>query len=100
MEEGRPHSCRQRVSRPARLQAADRSLRWQATPTEPCAAGCPLGYHPSAMDPVIEAYKKDVDRTLIRENLRRTVEERILQAEELQRTAEELRRVGRAARSK
>ncbi|MFL5276796.1 MAG: hypothetical protein ACJ79O_15695 [Myxococcales bacterium] len=52
------------------------------------------------MDPVIEAYKKDVDRTLIRENLRRTVEERILQAEELQRTAEELRRVGRAARSK
>jgi len=52
------------------------------------------------MDPVIEAYKKDVDRTLIRENLRRTVEERILQAEELQRTAEELRRVARAARSK
>jgi len=52
------------------------------------------------MDPVIEAYKKDVDRTLIRENLRRTVEERILQAEELQRTAEELRRAGRAARAR
>jgi len=52
------------------------------------------------MDPVIEAYKKDVDRTLIRENLRRTVEERILQAEELQRTAEELRRAGKALRSK
>ena len=51
------------------------------------------------MDPVIEAYKKDVDRTLIRENLR-TVEERILQAEELQRTAEELRRAGRAARAR
>jgi hypothetical protein len=28
-------------------------------------------------DPVIEAYKKDVDRTLIRENLRRTVDERL-----------------------
>ena len=54
----------------------------------------------TAMDPVIEAYKKDVDRTLIRENLRRTVEERILQAEELQRTAEELRRAGKALRSK
>ena len=30
-------------------------------------------------DPVIEAYKKDVDRTLIRENLKRTPEERLLQ---------------------
>jgi len=28
-------------------------------------------------DPVIEAYKKDVDRTLIRECLRRTPEERL-----------------------
>ena len=28
-------------------------------------------------DPVIEAYKKDIDRTLIRENLRLTPEERI-----------------------
>jgi hypothetical protein len=27
--------------------------------------------------PVIEAYKKDVDRTLLRENLRLTVEERV-----------------------
>lgn len=28
-------------------------------------------------DPVIEAYKKDVDRTLLRENLKLTVEERL-----------------------
>ena len=27
-------------------------------------------------DPVIEAYKRDVDRTLLRENLKRTPEER------------------------
>jgi hypothetical protein len=27
------------------------------------------------IDPVIEAYKRDVDRTLIRENLRRSVQE-------------------------
>jgi hypothetical protein len=27
-------------------------------------------------DPVVEAYKKDIDRTLIRENLKLTVEER------------------------
>ena len=28
-------------------------------------------------DPVIEAYKRDVDRTLLRENLRLTPEERV-----------------------
>lgn len=28
-------------------------------------------------DPVIEAYKKDVDRSLLRENLKLTVEERL-----------------------
>jgi hypothetical protein len=43
------------------------------------------------MDPVIEAYKKNVDRTLIRENLRRTVEERILRVMELQSLALEAR---------
>jgi hypothetical protein len=58
-----------------------------------------LGYHPSAMDPVIEAYKKDVDRTLIRENLRCTVEERILNLIELQKLAVEARRAGQAARA-
>jgi hypothetical protein len=46
-------------------------------------------------DPVIEAYKKDIDRTLIRENLRLTVEERFERLIELQRFAEELRRAGR-----
>ena len=30
-----------------------------------------------APDPVIEAYKKDVDRTLIRENLRLTPDQRL-----------------------
>lgn len=29
------------------------------------------------VDPVIEAYKVDVDRTLIRQNLRRTMDERM-----------------------
>ena len=33
---------------------------------------------PITPDPVIEAYKRDVDRTLIRENLRRTPAERVL----------------------
>lgn len=48
-------------------------------------------------DPVIEVYKRDVDRSLIRRNLARSVEERIETLMELQRFAEELRRAGRAA---
>jgi len=49
-------------------------------------------------DPVIEAYKKDIDRTLIRENLKRTPTERLERLMELQRFAEELRRAGKEAR--
>ena len=49
-------------------------------------------------DPVIEAYKKDVDRTLIRENLRRSYHERLLNLMRLQRFADELRRAGAEAR--
>ena len=48
-------------------------------------------------DPVIEAYKKDIDRTLLRENLRRTVEERLRDLMRLQRFAEEWGRAGRQA---
>jgi len=51
-------------------------------------------------DPVIEAYKKDIDRTLLRENLKLTVEQRFDQLMALQRFAEELRRAGQAARRK
>ena len=50
-------------------------------------------------DPVVEAYKKDVDQTLIRENLKLTVEERIRKAMALARFADEVRRAGKAARS-
>ena len=46
-------------------------------------------------DPVIEAYKRDVDRTLIRENLRLSVEQRFEKLMRLQQFAEELRRAGR-----
>jgi hypothetical protein len=49
-------------------------------------------------DPVIEAYKRDVDRTLIRENLKRSVEERFLALMDLQRCAAALRQAGREAR--
>lgn len=53
-----------------------------------------------SIDPVIEAYKKDIDVTLIRENLRLTVDQRFRQLMELQRSAEELQNAGRKARQK
>ena len=46
-------------------------------------------------DPVVEAYKPGVDRSLIRRNLRLSVEERFRRLMELQRFAAELRRAGR-----
>jgi len=49
-------------------------------------------------DPVIEEYKKHVDRTLLRENLKLTVEQRLRNLIELQKLSEELRRAGRKAR--
>ena len=52
------------------------------------------------LDPVIEAYKKDIDVSLIRENLRLTVDERFQQLMKLQQFAEDLRRAGRKAREK
>ena len=48
-------------------------------------------------DPVIEVYKQHVDRTLLRENLRLTVEERFRKLMDMQRFAEELQRAGREA---
>ncbi|MCH8006263.1 MAG: hypothetical protein IH888_08545 [Planctomycetes bacterium] len=54
---------------------------------------------PFAPDPVIEAYKRDVDRTLLRENLKLPVEDRFRKLKELQRLAQELQRAGRKARS-
>jgi hypothetical protein len=54
---------------------------------------------PFELDPVIEAYKKDVDRTLLREALKLTVEQRLRSLMSLQRAAVELQRAGRDARA-
>jgi hypothetical protein len=51
-------------------------------------------------DPVVEAYKKGVDRTLIRENLKLSVEDRFRKAMALAVFADEMRRAGREARSR
>jgi hypothetical protein len=51
-------------------------------------------------DPVVKAYKSGVDVTLIRENLRRTIDERFLQLMEMQRFAKELQEARKRAESK
>jgi len=58
-----------------------------------------LGQHaPRPSDGLVEAYKKDLDRSLIRENLRRTPEERVRNLAKLQCFAGELERAGRRLR--
>jgi hypothetical protein len=47
------------------------------------------------VDPVIEAYKKDIDRTLLRENLKLTIEQRIEKAESLHESIEVMRGAAR-----
>lgn len=42
-------------------------------------------------DPVIEAYKKDIDRTLLRERLKRTPEERLRDLQSAVRSVLEMR---------
>ena len=47
-------------------------------------------------DPVIEAYKKDVDRTLLRENLKLTPTQRIAKHAQMQRFVERFRGAAKA----
>jgi hypothetical protein len=47
---------------------------------------------------VVDRYAVDVDRTLLRRNLKLTPQERLDQLQELARFADELRRAGRTAR--
>ncbi|MYI74687.1 MAG: hypothetical protein F4057_05020 [Acidobacteria bacterium] len=49
-------------------------------------------------DPVIEAYKRGVDRTLLRQNLRRSATERVQNLVALQQLAEEARRAGQVGK--
>ena len=46
-------------------------------------------------DPIIELYKKDVDRTLLRENLKLTPEERFRKAESFHKSIAGWREAGR-----
>lgn len=51
-------------------------------------------------DPLVEAYKRDVDRTLLRENLRKTVDERLRSLADMQEFGRELERSVRKSRKK
>jgi transcriptional regulator with XRE-family HTH domain len=53
-----------------------------------------------APDPVVEAYKRDVDRTLLRENLRRTVDERMQTLVAMSEFVDEIRRATLKAKRK
>ena len=52
-----------------------------------------------APDPVIEAFKKDVDRTLLRENLKLTPDQRVRKLAQFVRALDEVRAAGAAPRS-
>jgi hypothetical protein len=54
----------------------------------------PLPFEP---DPVIEAYMRDVDRSMVRESLKRTPDQRMRALVALQRFAAVLGRAGRQA---
>jgi hypothetical protein len=49
----------------------------------------------SSIDDIIDLYRRDVDVSLIRERLKRSVQERLEDLMEFQRFAEELRRARR-----
>ena len=52
---------------------------------------------PEWRDPVIELYKRDVDRTLLRENLKLAPEERVLKLQDFVRFLSEVRSAGKRA---
>ena len=52
----------------------------------------------SPQDALVEAYKRDIDRTLLRENLRKSHEQRVRGLQALAKLADEARRAGAAVR--
>lgn len=55
---------------------------------------------PHWLDPIIDAYRKDVDMTQIRENLKLTPDQRLARLEALLADAEEFRRAMTAAKAR
>jgi hypothetical protein len=55
---------------------------------------------PDPVDPVIEAYKPGIDRTIIRHNLQLTISQRIDALQSLMKSIAEMQEVGRRARQR
>ena len=55
---------------------------------------------PHWLDPIIDAYKKDVDRTLLRENLKLTPAQRVANLQSFVRGLAEMRRAMRKSQAK
>ncbi len=53
----------------------------------------------SSIDEIIDLYKKDIDRTLLREQLGKTPDERVRELAALERFTEELRRAVQRTRT-
>ena len=94
----------------ARIERGQTSPTWATLQRLLRAAGCELrltvgeratvpdATHDRVTDPVTQAYMRDVDRTLLRENLRKSLSERVASLGALQRLATEAR--GAAKRSR
>lgn len=86
----------------ARLEAGGANVTLDLLARCAAAVGCTvrLSFEPAAPpDPVIERYKQDVDRTLLRENLRTSMDERLRSLTEWQQAGQALERAARAARA-
>ena len=87
----------------ARIERGQTSPTWATLQRLLRAAGCELraavgeratgpdAAHPRVTDSVTQAYLRDVDRTLLRENLRKSASERVASLAALQRLAAEAR---------
>ena len=79
------------------MELHDRAL--EAMENEPSPRELPELPAPDIYDPVIEAYKKDVDRTLLIANLRLTPNERSQKFQNFMEAVYEVRRAGERMRA-
>jgi hypothetical protein len=98
----RPDQCADRMSCEETISSQVHAMNNEAEsathaakPDLPAIELAPPDYY----DPVIEFYKKDVDRTLLRENLKLTVEERLLKAHSFHKSIDAWREAGSRLRT-
>ena len=85
----------------ARIELGETSPTFQTLERLVGAAGFNLAVElvaPTPIDPVVDAYRHDIDRSLVRENLSKSPDERLESLAALGRLAQEARRGGRMAR--